>query len=107
MGFETLVAVMVTVADVGIVEGAVYRPAAVMLPTAGLKVQVTAGFELFATVAVNAWGCEGIRVTLVGVSVTFTGGASDTVALAETEASAKLVAVTVTVCAAGMEAGAV
>ena len=78
-----------------------------MLPTAGLSNQVTAVFDVLETVAVNAWVCDGVRVTLPGVSPMLTGGASDTAALAVLVESATLVAVTVTVCALEMEAGAV
>ena len=78
-----------------------------MLPTAGFSDQVTAEFEALATAAVNVWACEGVRVTLPGVNATLTGGASDTLALADLVESATLVAVTVTVCALGIEAGAV
>jgi hypothetical protein len=39
-GSEVLVAVVVTVAEVGVVEGAGYRPAAVTLSTAGFSDQV-------------------------------------------------------------------
>ena len=78
-----------------------------MLPTAGLKDQVTAVFAVLATVAVKAWVCDGVRVKLAGVRVTLTGGVSDTVAVAETAGMATLVAFTVTVCAVVMEAGAV
>ena len=78
-----------------------------MLPTAGFSDQVTAVFEVPATVAVNACVCDGVRVTLPGVNATLTGGASDTLALADFVESATLVAVTVTVCALGIEAGAV
>jgi hypothetical protein len=62
---------------------------------------------VFATVAVNACVCEGARVTLPGVNATLTGGASDTLALAATDESATLVALTVTICALVIEAGAV
>ena len=68
VGSETLVAVMVTVFVDGTVAGAVYRPAAEMLPTAGLSDQVTAVFEVLPTVAVNACVCDGVRVALTGVS---------------------------------------
>src|SRR5665213_246232 len=44
-----------------------------MLPTAALSDQVTAVFVVFATVAVKAWVCEGLRLTLSGVNVTLTG----------------------------------
>ena len=43
----------------------------------------------------------------MGVNATPTGGDSDTVALADSVESATLVAVTVTVCALAIEAGAV
>ena len=78
-----------------------------MLPTAGLSDQVTAVFELFVTAAVKAWVCAGARVTLPGVNATLTGGASDTLALADLVESATLVAFTVTVWAAEMVDGAV
>ena len=44
-----------------------------MLPTAGLSDQVTAVFELFATLAVNACLCDDVSVTLPGATVTPTG----------------------------------
>src|SRR5712692_1665260 len=56
----TLVACTVTVAGFGIEDGAVYRPAAVMVPTAALPpatpftLQVTAVLAALVTVAVNA-----------------------------------------------------
>jgi hypothetical protein len=78
-----------------------------MLPTAGLSDQVTAVFDVPATAAVNAWVCDGVRVTLPGVSPMLTGGASDTLALAVLVESATLVAFTVTVCALAIEVGAV
>jgi hypothetical protein len=43
-----------------------------MLPTAGLSDQVTAVLELFDTVAVKAWVCEVVRVTLPGDRATLT-----------------------------------
>jgi hypothetical protein len=78
-----------------------------MLPTAGLSDQVTAVLDELATAAVKAWVCDWPRVTVAGVSETLTGGASDTLALADLVESATLVAVTVTVWAAEMVAGAV
>ena len=78
-----------------------------MLPTEGLRVQVTAVFEVFATAAVNACVCASARVTVPGVNATLTGGTSVTLALADLVESATLVAVTVTVCALVIEAGAV
>ena len=78
-----------------------------MLPTAGFSDQVTAVFDVPVTAAVNACVCDGVRVTLPGVNATLTGRTSDTLALAVLVESATLVAVTVTVCALEMEAGAV
>jgi hypothetical protein len=51
--FAWLVAVTVTVCCDAIDAGAVYKPDALIVPTEGLNVQVTAWFEVFATVAVN------------------------------------------------------
>jgi hypothetical protein len=82
-------------------------PAAEMLPTTGLSDQVTAVLELFDTLAVKAWVCDGVRVTLPGVNPTLTGGVSDTLALADLVESATLVAFTVMVCALAIEVGAV
>jgi hypothetical protein len=78
-----------------------------MLPAAGLRVQMTAVFELFVTAAVNAWVWEGVRVTVPGVNATLTGGVSEIVAVADLVESATLVAFTVTVFALVIEAGAV
>ena len=78
-----------------------------MLPTAGFRVQMTAVFELFVTVAAKAWVCDWPRVTVAGVSETPTGGVSDMVAVAVLVGSTTLVAVTVTVWAAEIVAGAV
>ena len=78
-----------------------------MLPTAGFRDQVTAVFEVPATLAVNVWVCEGARVTLPGVNATLTGGASDTLALADFVEFATLVAVTVMVWALAIDDGAV
>ena len=69
-----------------------------MLPTAGLSDQVTAAFELLATVAVKAWVCEGVRVTLAGVSETLTDVASFNCRAKLAEALPAL-AVSVAVCA--------
>jgi hypothetical protein len=78
-----------------------------MLPIAGLRDQVTAVFDVFATVAVNAWVCDGVRVTLPGDMATLTAGVSEIVAVADLVESAALVAVTVTVCALAIDEGAV
>ena len=77
------------------------------MPTAGLSDQVTAVLDELATEAVKAWVCEGVSVTVPGVNATLTGGASDTLALADFVESATLVAVTVTVWAEAMLDGAV
>ena len=55
VGSATLVAVTVTVWELGIKAGAVYRPAAVMLPTIGLRDQVTAVLPVLVTVAEKVW----------------------------------------------------
>jgi hypothetical protein len=78
-----------------------------MLPTAGLSDQVTAVFDVPATLAVNIWVCDGVRVTLPGVNPTLTGGVSDTLELADFVEFATLVAVTVMVSALAIVAGAV
>jgi hypothetical protein len=78
-----------------------------MLPTAGLSDQVTAVLELFDTVAVKAWVCDGVRVTLPGDTATLTAGVSEIVAVADLVESAALVAVTVTVWAEAIDEGAV
>ena len=72
VGSATLVAVTFTVCPLVMESGEVYKPAAEMLPMAGLSDQVTAGFEALATVAVNIWVCAGARVTLPGASATLT-----------------------------------
>ena len=53
VGSAMLVAFTVTVCELVIEAGAVYRPAAVMLPTTGLSDQVTALLTAPATVAEN------------------------------------------------------
>src|ERR1035441_2510422 len=55
VGSATLVAVTVTVWELAIEAGAVYRPAAVMLPTTGLSDQVTAVLPVLVTVAEKVW----------------------------------------------------
>lgn len=77
-----------------------------MLPTAGLRVQMTAVLEVFKTETVNAWVCDWPRVTVPGMSETLTGGVSEMVAEAVLVESATLVAFTDKVWAAEMVAGA-
>ena len=55
VGSATLVAVTVTVWELAIEAGAVYRPAAVMLPKAGVSDQVTAVLPVLVTVAEKVW----------------------------------------------------
>jgi hypothetical protein len=88
--------------------GAVYRPELLMVPTLGLSDQVTAVLPVPpVTVAVNCWVCEAVSDAVVGVIETFTGTRRVMVADADFEVSATLVAVTVTICALVMEAGAI
>jgi hypothetical protein len=67
-GSAMLVAVTVTVCAPRTEAGAVYRPAAEMLPTTGLSDHVTPVFDVPETAALNACDCEAARVTLAGVS---------------------------------------
>jgi hypothetical protein len=53
VGSATLLAVTVTVCDVRILDGAVYRPAEEIVPTEGMIDQVTAVLLFPETVAVN------------------------------------------------------
>jgi hypothetical protein len=55
VGSATLVAVTATVWELEIEAGAVYRPAAVMLPTTGLSDHVTAALLVLVTVAEKVW----------------------------------------------------
>src|ERR1019366_6242625 len=55
VGSATLVAFTVTVWELVIEAGAVYRPAAVMLPTSGLSDQVTPVLPVLVTVAEKLW----------------------------------------------------
>jgi hypothetical protein len=101
------VAVTVTVCGEGTELGAVYRPALEIVPTVGFNDQVTAVFVAPVTPAVNCWVWEGAKEAVEGVSETATGGLRLTVALANLVESALLVAVTVTLRALAIEAGAV
>ena len=56
VGSATLVAVTVTVWALEIEAGAVYRPAALMLPRAGVSDQVTAVLPVLVTAAEKVWG---------------------------------------------------
>jgi hypothetical protein len=100
------VAFTVTVWELPIEAGAVYRPAEEIVPTAGLSDHVTALLEVPPTVAVYCWVWATARVAESGVNEMLTGGLSVTVALADLVGSAALVAVTVTVCGPLSAAGA-
>ena len=78
-----------------------------MEPTAGAIAQETAVLEEPVTAAVNCRVPEGSRLAADGERVTVTGVWRVTVAAADLEGAAALVAVTVTVCEALTELGAV
>jgi hypothetical protein len=102
-----LVAVIVTLWVALMLDGAVYKPLADTVPTAGFNVQVTAVFVLPVTLVVNCWVWEADRLIEAGLTVTATGGVRVTIALANLLAFAALVAVIVTVWLALMLDGAV
>ena len=105
----TLVAVMVTVWAALITEGAVYNPFDI-LPSKGVMVQVTEVFALPVRVAVNCLLWEAVRLAFRGLTLMLTpltAGVSWTVALADLEESATLVAVIVTDCVELITEGAV
>ena len=68
---------------------------------------MTAVFDDPLTVAVNWLVWETVSDAVAGVTDTLTGGARPMLALADLVGSAALVALTVTVCALAIEAGAV
>jgi len=70
VGSATLVAVTVTVCEVVTVDGAVYSPAVLRVPTAGLNDQFTAVFVVPVTVAVNCCVCEAVRSAVAGETET-------------------------------------
>ena len=76
-------------------------------PTTPFTLQVTAVLVVFVTVAVSCWVVPVTSVTLNGLTLTATGGATVTEAEADLVVSATLVAVTVTVAGEGTAAGAV
>src|ERR1051326_4967944 len=94
-----LVAVTVTVCCEGIVAGAVYNPVSLMVPTApAANVQTTDVFGVLVIVAANCCVCCSESVAVDGEMLMATAGYRVTVAVAVFVLSAKLVAVTVTVC---------
>ena len=98
-----LVAVMVTVAGVGAVAGAVYRPVELIVPHAAPVQPAPETLQFTPMLAVNCWVAPVSSVALVGL--TSTGGSIVTEAEPDLVGSDTLVAVTVTV--AGAVAGAV
>jgi hypothetical protein len=102
-------AVTVTVCCVVQVLGAVYMPAAEIVPVEGLTDQVTAVLLVLLTVAVNCWLWLVLRLTDAGLRPTETvaAGATVTVALADFVESAEEVAVIVTTCCEVAPLGAV
>ena len=77
------------------------------VPTGELKDQVTAVFVEPVTLVVNCCVCDAARVFVAGLIDTATGGFTVTVATADLDGSATLVAVTVMFCVIAIEAGAV
>ena len=106
VGSATLWAVTVTVCDVRIFDGAVYRPAAEIVPTEGLIDQVTAVLLVPKTVAVNCCVPEGAKLTVDGPRDTATAWRSVITAVAVFEGSAMLAAVIVAVWVVGAVLGA-
>jgi hypothetical protein len=106
-------AVMVTVAGVGTVIGAVYTPDAEIIPTVALPpavpltLQFTAVLEAPVTVAVNVWVIPTVTFMVAGETDTVTGAATVTVAEADFVVSATDVALIVTVAGDGTVDGAV
>ena len=88
-----------------------YRPEVVIVPHAAplqsLRLQVTAVFVVFFTVAVNCWLAPVTSWTLAGETVTTTAGTIFTVAVADLAGSATDVAVTETNAGLGATDGAV
>src|ERR1019366_986756 len=106
VGSATLRAVTVTVCDVRILDGAVYRPAEEIVPTGGLIDQVTAVLLVPKTVGVNCCVPEGARLTVDGLRDTVTAWRSAITAVAVFEGSAILVAVILSLCVVGAVLGA-
>jgi hypothetical protein len=100
----TLVAVTVTVCWLLMEAGAVYIPFA-MLPTAGLRDQVTPALLVPVTAAEKFAEAPAPSDIAAGPTVTPTG-VNHTSAVAVLDVSAMLVAVTVTLCALAITAGA-
>ncbi len=67
VGSATLWAVTLTVCELRIVDGAVYRPVEEIVPTNGLIDQVTDVLVVPATVAVNCCEAEGVKLAVDGL----------------------------------------
>ena len=106
VGSATLWAVTVTDCDVRMFDGAVYRPAGEIVPTAGLIDQVTALLPVPKTAAVNCCVPEGAKLTVDGLRDTVTAWRSVITAVAAFEGSAMLVPVIVTLWVIGAVLGA-
>ena len=96
VGSATLWAVTVTVCDVGMLEGAVYRPAEEIVPTDGLIDQVTAVLLVPKVVAVNCCVAEGAKLAVDGLRDTVIAWRRVITAVRDFDGSAMLVAVIVT-----------
>jgi hypothetical protein len=107
VGSATLVAVTVTVCAVEIVAGAVYTPVDETEPTDGATDHTTAVLVVPETAAARLCDCDGVILELGGETSTLIAGTREIVAVADFVGSATLVAVTVTVCALDIVAGAV
>jgi hypothetical protein len=106
VGSAAVWAVTVTVCDVRILDGAVYRPAEEIVPTDGLIDQVIAVLLVPKTVAVNCCVPEGAKLTVDGLRDTVTARRSVISAVTVFEGSATLAAVTVTLWVVGAVLGA-
>jgi hypothetical protein len=109
----TEVAVTVTLAGLGTVPGAVYRPVEETVPHAApvqpvpVRLQVTLVFVDPVTVAVNCCVFPAATSAVVGEIFTATGGTRVTVAVADAVVLAAEVTLTVTCAGVGIVAGAV
>src|SRR5208337_309173 len=92
-------------------EGAIYTPASVIVPTLGLISHVTAGVvtgvKVFINTAVNCWLSPADRVGVPGATVTAMGGSKVTIAVAVIWLLDLFVAVTVTARRVAITGGAV
>lgn len=78
-------------------EGAVYTPALETVPTLGLTDHVTTRLAAPVTAAVNCCVWLAVKVTVTGLTVTWTAGSRLIAAVADFDGSATLVAVKVIV----------